>query len=251
MDHSRRNVLFGVPALAAAALLAPTSAAVAAPPHQSPIDIRPRKAAFAPGLPELVVKYPQHVDVRVHYVSKDSAGNPAGCSIRGKEEVVEAEVPAGAAAVELGGVRYELVQFHFHTLSEHLIDGHRFPVEQHFVHRGPNGETLVVGLFLVGGGAGNTLQDAVLRELPAECGPEHEASGDLFASLPRDRSTFRYDGSLTTSPFTEPVSWLVLQHPFAVAQATIDRYHGLFPDGDAREPQPLNGRVVQYRPQHA
>jgi carbonic anhydrase len=246
MDLSRRTLLLGVPALAATALITP--AAAAAPPHQSPIHIRSRDAVTAPDLPALEIDYPSHVELRVHYVRKDES-DPAGCSLRGREEVVEAEVPEGAASVRLGGTRYELLQFHFHTPAEHKLDWNRFPIEQHFVHRGPNGETLVVGLFLAPGGTGGTVQDDVLGGLPEECGPERELAGDLAAALPRELSTFRYEGSLTTSPFSEPVSWLVLAKRRLVTAANVKAYRNLFPDGDAREPQPLNGRVVQYRPQ--
>lgn len=246
MDLSRRTLLLGVPALAATALITPSAAA--APPHQSPIHIRSREAVPAPDLPALEIDYPRHVDLRVHYVRKDES-DPAGCSVRGREEVVEAEVPEGVAGVRIGGTRYELLQFHFHTPAEHRLDGRRFPVEQHFVHRGPDGETLVVGLFLTPGGHGGTVQDAVLGGLPEECGPEREVTGDLAAALPRELSTFRYQGSLTTSPYSEPVSWLVLARQQKVAAASLNGYRKLFPEGDARETQPLNGRVVQYRPQ--
>jgi carbonic anhydrase len=248
MDQIRRNLILGVPAIAAAALLTPAAAA-AAPPHQSPIHIRSRRAVAAPDLPALELDYPRHVDLRVHYVSRDH-GQPSGCTVRGPEEVVEAEVPEGAAALRLGGTRYELLQFHFHTPAEHRLDGHHFPVEQHYVHRGPDGETLVLALFLTRGGHRETLQDVVLRDLPEECGPDREVRGDLAGSLPRDLSTFRYDGSLTTDPYSEPVSWLVLVHQRAVAAATVAGYRALFPDGDAREVQPLNDRVVRYREQH-
>jgi carbonic anhydrase len=246
MDLSRRTVLLGVPAIAATALITPAAAAAA--PHQSPIHIRSREAVTAPDLPALEIDYPRHVDLRVHYVRKD-ASDPAGCSVRGREEMVEAEVPESVAGVRIGGTRYELLQFHFHTPAEHRLDGRRFPVEQHFVHRGPDGETLVVGLFLTPGGHGGTVQDAVLGRLPEECGPEREVAGDLAAALPRELSTFRYQGSLTTSPYSEPVSWLVLAHQQKVAAASLNGYRKLFPDGDARETQPLNGRVVQFRPQ--
>jgi carbonic anhydrase len=246
MNLSRRTVLLGVPALAATGLITPVAAA--APPHQSPIHIRSRDAVTAPDLPELDVDYPHHVELRVRYVRKDE-GDPAGCSTRGPEEVVQADVPEGAAGVRIGGTRYELLQLHFHAPAEHRLDGYRFPVEQHFVHRGPDGETLVVGLFLSPGGRGDTLQDAVLGDLPEECGPEREVAGDLAAALPRELSTFRYPGSLTTAPYSEPVSWLVLARHRNVAAASTRGYRRLFPDGDAREPQPLNGRVVQFRPQ--
>jgi carbonic anhydrase len=244
--HTRRRFLIGVPAVVAAAMVVPAgSAALATTPRQSPIRIRSHKAVSDPDLPDLVVDYPDQVDVHVHYVRRDQDA-PDGCSVRDHEEVVEAEVPAGAAAVELDGVRYELIQFHFHTPSEHVLDGRRFPVEQHFVHRGPDGQTLVLGLFLSAGGRGDRLQDAVLHQTVQECGEEFEVSGDLAGALPSDLSTFRYDGSLTTAPYTEGVSWLVLKEPVRVGRETLERYQRLFPDGNAREVQPLNDRVVMY-----
>ncbi|HEY4419811.1 MAG TPA: carbonic anhydrase family protein [Pseudonocardia sp.] len=248
MTFSRRSFLTGVPGVAAAAMVATSPSAMATPPHQSPIAIRSRSAVAAPELPELVIDYPGHVDLRVHYVSRD-ADDPAGCTTRGPEETVEAEVPADTAAVHLGGVRYELQQFHFHTRSEHVLDGHRYSLEQHYVHRGPQGQTLVVGLFLTHGGRGGTPQDAVLHTLPEECGKEMKVAVNLKDSLPGDLSTFRYDGSLTTASYTEGVSWLVLRQHRAVSDAVVDGFEELFPEGNAHKLQPLNGRTVHYRKQ--
>ena len=239
MSISRRAFVLGVPAAATVALITPARAQSRVP-RQSPIAIRSRETVAAPGLPRLHVAYPHRVDLTVRYVSRDNS-----CTERDEEEVVQADVPAGAAHVTLGTTRYELLQYHFHTPSEHTLDGHRYPVEQHFVHRGPNGETLVLGLFLVPGGH----REQIPRQLPQECGPSLHTTGDLAGALPRNLSTFRYQGSLTTSPFSEPVSWLVLQHPVAVAAGGITGYRQLFPDGDAREVQPLNGRRVSYRRQ--
>lgn len=256
MAYSRRSFLLGIPTLAAAAAVVSPGTAAATAPHESPVRISSRTATPDPDLPELVLDYARRVDLRVHYASKDNGG---GCGVRGAEETVEAEVPTGAGAVELDGVRYELTGFHFHTPSEHVLDGHRFPIEQHFVHSGPDGQTLVLALFLAGGGRGGDGDDdgdrlrpaheAVLRELPEECGGEHEVTGDLAAALPRDVSTFRYDGSLTTSPFSGPVSWLVLKEHRTVSWAATAGVRNLFPDGNARELQPLGDRVVRYRGQ--
>ena len=249
---SRRSVLAALP-LAAAALTVPTGSALAHPAHrpttgQSPVALSRRRARPAPGLPGLALDYPDEVDVRLRYVSRD-ADDPAGCTTRGHEETVEAEVPEGAAALHLGDARYELVQFHFHTPSEHVLDGERFPVEQHWVHRGEDGSTLVLGLFLTAGGRGRSVQDRVLRQLPEECGEEVEVRGlDLRASLPRTLTTLRYSGSLTTAPYTEGVSWLVLARPRALATETVDRLRALFPEGNARELQPLAGRTVELAP---
>ncbi|GAA0940647.1 carbonic anhydrase family protein [Virgisporangium aurantiacum] len=262
MTISRRSLILGIPAAAAMAATATGAAATAAraatataatatggatgaasaevPPFQSPIAIRSRTAVASPHLPRLHLDYPRRVDVTVRYVSRDDS-----CTTRGEEDVVQADVPAGAAALLLGTTRYDLLQYHFHTPSEHTLDGHRYPVEQHFVHSGPDGETLVLGLFLVPGGR----KDVIPDPLPKECGPDLHAKVDLKTALPRDLSTFRYQGSLTTAPFTEPVSWLVLRQPLAVAATGIAGLRRLFPDGDARATQPLNGRVIRYRRQ--
>jgi len=164
---------------------------------------------------------------------------------------VLAEIPAGAAWVTLGGVRYYLANFHFHTRSEHRLDGHQFPLEQHFVHLGPNGEKLVIGLFITTGGHGGTLQDRALATVPAECSENvHLHAANLAAALPSDLSTFRYEGSLTTAPYSEPVSWLVLNHIRRVEPASLAHFQTRFPDGDSRPVQPLNGRTVRFRPQN-
>lgn len=72
---------------------------------------------------------------------------------------------------------------------------------------------------------------------------------DLAGALPHVLSTFRYDGSLTTAPYSEPVSGLVLRQHRAITDSAITNFQQLFPQGDARELQPLNGRVVHYRKQ--
>ena len=248
---SRRAVLFGASATAAAVaspgLLSSASAQL---PQQSPINIHTIHAVNSPKLPAIELHYPAALDLSVRYESKDK-GQPGGCETRTDQETVLSEIPAGAAWVTLGGVRYDLVNFHFHTFSEHRLDNRQFPLEQHFVHSGPNGEKLVIGLFITPGGAGGTLQDKVLDNVPDECGEEvHVPHANLASALPRDLSSFRYEGSLTTAPFTEHVSWLVLKTHRAILPTSLHHFQTRFPAGDSRPVQPLNGRTVKYRPQY-
>jgi carbonic anhydrase len=203
---------------------------------QSPINIHTVHAVNSPGLPALRVHYPPALDLSLRY--------------EGKDRTVLAPIPPGAAWIMLGGARYDLVNFHFHTFSEHRLDGRQFPLEQHFVHTGPRGEALVIGLFLTPGGKGGTLQDQVLTTVPEQGGPDVLIPGAALATgLPDDLSSFRYEGSLTTSPYTEPVSWLVLQNHRPIQAASLYRLQLRFPDGDSRMLQPLGARTVAYRPQ--
>jgi carbonic anhydrase len=44
----------------------------------------------------------------------------------------------------LDGEAYDLVQFHYHSPSEHTLNGVRYPLEVHFVHRAPSTGALAV-----------------------------------------------------------------------------------------------------------
>jgi hypothetical protein len=61
-------------------------------------------------------------------------------------------------------IGYELIQFHFHAPSEHLVAGKRFPMEVHFVHQKANsGDLGVVGVFLTEGAANQSFKQSRMR----------------------------------------------------------------------------------------
>lgn len=242
----RRLTAFVVPlALTGFLLAAGGTTAQSRQPSQSPVDISPGAIRFDPTLPKLNVSY-GHSDLDLEYIRKD-ASDTNGCSTRNHEETEEAVVRPGTGHVTLAGVRYELEQFHFHTPSEHRFLGRTDPLEMHFVHRSAAGKLLVIGVPLRAG-AGSPV-DRVLANLAPECGePVALADFDLDSLLPRERGTLRYNGSLTTAPFTEGVQWFLMTEQ-TVSPATIARFQGLFGGGNARTPQPLNGRHLTAVPQ--
>ncbi len=165
-----------------------------------------------------------------------------GCSQRGAEETEEVDVEPGAGWIDYAGTRYDLLQFHFHTPSEHTVEGRHAPLEMHLVHQSASGVRLVVGVLLVAGRASEP--DRILRELPGECADEIEIEHlNLRALIPANESTVRYTGSLTTAPYTEGVLWF-LTAPKTVSPEGIRNFQTLFPDGDSRPTQPLNGRTL-------
>lgn len=231
----------GAPAALAAAAPAPaTAGAPGLGSLQSPIDLRPGQIRRVRGLPELKVSYDRHAAVSLQYSRRDEE-DPMGCSTRGIEETEQVTVRPGAAWTTYEGVRYDVVQFHFHTPSEHTVEGRRAPLEQHVVHTSADGAVLVIATLLLPGRANEA--DRVLSHLPAECDGGLEIDDlDLRALLPANLSTVRYTGSLTTAPYTEGVRWF-LTTPRTVSREGIANFQALFPEGDFREPQPLNGRV--------
>lgn len=189
--------------------------------EQSPIDLR---GAAREGLSEIVFEYA-----------------PSPISIQNNGHSIQVDYQAGSGIV-LDGIRYGLVQFHFHHRSEHTVDGADFPLELHLVHEDANGALAVVGVFLEEGAANEALAP-VWRHLPAEAGPAAPVAGtvDAAALLPERRTTWRYSGSLTTPPCSEGVSWLMMTEPVTVSREQIEAFRALFPVNN-RPVQPLNGR---------
>ncbi|WP_436494718.1 carbonic anhydrase family protein [Actinokineospora sp. HUAS TT18] len=209
-------------------------------PRQSPINVTATALRADWPLTPLRIDY-RSSEVSLAYVSRDG-----DCTTRGEEETEQATVEPGAGSVALSGVRYDLVQFHFHTPSEHRFAGLATPMELHLVHRDAAGHLLVIGVPLTVGGPSTV--DTVLRTLASECGqPVPVGRIALNDLLPTQRASLRYDGSLTTSPFTEGVRWVLMREKHVEA-ATVARFQALFADGNARQPQPLNGRTIHIEP---
>ncbi|GAB2864201.1 hypothetical protein GCM10027200_75770 [Lentzea nigeriaca] len=226
--------------LVLAASFAAVGTAESETPKQSPVNVTPSAIRFDPHAPKLDVTY-GYSALELKYIRKDAA-KPDGCTTRDHEETEEADVQPGSGHVTVAGTRYDLVQFHFHTPSEHKFGGYDTPLEMHLVHRSAEGKLLVIGVPLVVGS--HSVVDDVLAKLAPECGdPVDIEPINLNRLLPLNHHTLHYTGSLTTAPFTEGVEWYLTgeQH---VTAASIARFQGLFTAGNARATQPLNGRTL-------
>jgi carbonic anhydrase len=162
---------------------------------------------------------------------------PHAFKIVNNGHTIQADAAAGHGMM-LAGDRFELKQFHFHTPSEHALDGKRLAMEAHFVHADAHGRLAVIGVFLTPGRA-NPAFAAIMAAAPKKEG-EHALDKplDIEVLLPTSRSLFRYEGSLTTPPCSEVVAWNVYEQPIEVAQKDIDAFKALFP---------MNARPLQAR----
>ena len=169
---------------------------------------------------------------------------PSPITIFNNGHTVQVDYAPGSALV-VDGVRYDLLQFHFHHASEHAVNGVRFPLEMHLVHRNATGALAVVGVFFEAGGV-NAALETLWSHLPSEAGPRTVVAGEVDAAalLPERRTSWRYVGSLTTPPCTEGVAWIVMTDPVALSSEQIEAFRAIFPD-NARPMQALNGRVLR------
>src|SRR4028118_1538927 len=200
---------------------------------QSPIDIKP-------SLLGSVLSPPANIQFNYQSLTNFPVQN------NGHTIQVNYPYPSGTSTMTVDGKTYQLVQFHLHTHSEHLINGEAAALELHLVHQNPQGELAVVGVMIENGAINNDLQP-VFASMPNQEGV-NTANGTINASnfLPANRSYYGYQGSLTTPPCSQGVKWIVLQNPITASQAQIDAFTNIF-QVNARPVQDLNGRTIQLR----
>ena len=130
------------------------------------------------------------------------------------------------SSITVGGNRYELLQFHFHTPSEHAVGHARAAMEVHFVHKNATGQLAVVGALMQAGGENVALRE-IWASMPKKAGPAKVSKQVLVNGrdlLPRDRSYYRYMGSLTTPPCSEGVNWFFLTQPITVSMEQVEQF---------------------------
>ena len=149
-----------------------------------------------------------------------------------------------AGGIRLGADAYQLVEAHFHYPSEHTIDGRRYAMETHLVHR-RGAEIAVVGI-LYRIGEPNSAIEAVIEAAP-ELGEPDTPTSVFPASdfLPASQGCYGYMGSLTTPPYTEGVRWRVMSEILTVSAEQVARLSALTGGGkNSRGVQALNGRGI-------
>lgn len=168
---------------------------------------------------------------------------PQAFGVANNGHTIQAEAAPGSVATS-NGRKYALQQFHFHTPSEHALDGARSAMEAHFVHAGEGGNLMVIGVFLEGRKDGNPSFSTLMAAAPKSEGEATlNAAIDPARLLPDARRFYRYEGSLTTPPCSETVEWNVFAAPVAVAESDVETFKTLFPM-NARPLQPLRRRIL-------
>jgi len=142
--------------------------------------------------------------------------------------------------------RYNLLQFHYHSPSEHTVNGKYYPLEVHHVHKAADGEVAVIAVLVQ---AGEPEDDDVRRAkflddvmdidgYDADDDDVHEdeeedekmrmAKMDPYTNFipPIDdgdgRGFYYYKGSFTTPPCSIGVNWIISKQVVTVPAAIIE-----------------------------
>jgi carbonic anhydrase len=194
--------------------------------NQSPVDLQQYVRAE---LPELVFEYnspPNRETNNGHTIQLDVA---SGSFLK---------IPSRGRILELK-------QFHFHSPSEHTIEGQSLAMEMHFVHVEEGGGLAVVGVMLKEG-----KEHPVLNELwsfmPKNAGESVEPPIGIEETdlLPPTREYYYYSGSLTTPPCSEGVAWFVLKNPIEASAEQIAIFKQNMGRATNRPVQPRNSRLI-------
>lgn len=148
--------------------------------------------------------------------------------------------------VSFNSTKYNLLQAHFHTPSEHHLDGIKYPLEGHLVHKNQNGDLLVIGVFFKEG-TKNPILESMLKSYSTKIDnkvPLEKLNPKML--LPTKYDFYSFKGSLTTPPCTENVQWVILDTPTTASQEQIEKLNELFHHNNARNLQNTNEREITF-----
>ncbi|KAJ1531738.1 hypothetical protein ONE63_000401 [Megalurothrips usitatus] len=223
---------------------------------QSPINIKAEDAANA-SLSPLSFKH-YHSSQSTYYL----ANTGHGCQITLKNWMYNPKVKGGPLHKS-----FILEQVHFHwgkndgTGSEHYLNGEPFSMEAHLVHWNskyssfseaatkPDG-LAVIGFFLEGldNYKNPDFQKLVnvIPKIAAADSSKVESNADLLAwAVPglAPNGYFTYGGSLTTSPYSENVLWIVYKNPLIIGKSQIEAFRAI--ENEHNELLHTNYRALQ------
>ncbi|XP_057372191.1 carbonic anhydrase 2-like [Daphnia carinata] len=144
--------------------------------------------------------------------------------------------------------RYKLLQLHFHwgcdaNGSEHTIDGVKFAAEMHIVHQNQvfdslqeakshrNGFAILTVMLKV-----QETENAILHPVIEGCRLLKGQSKEILLPSPLElflpgsetrNCFFTYFGSLTTPPYNEVVTWIILKEPVGISLKQLEAFRTL------------------------
>ncbi|CAH8360813.1 unnamed protein product [Eruca vesicaria subsp. sativa] len=207
---------------------------------QSPIDLRNRRVRIVSHLGRLTRNY-----------------KPSNATLRNRGHDMMVRFEEGSSIIEINNVEYQLGQLHWHSPSEHTIDGKKFALELHMVHQSSNGSLAVITVLYNIGRADPFLR-MLEKKLSETTDPNEERNIGMID--PRDikfgrNKYYRYIGSLTIPPCTQNVIWTIVKEVKTVSRDQVKLLRVAVHDHsntNARPVQATNMRVVKFnRPKYS
>ncbi|XP_022152924.1 alpha carbonic anhydrase 7-like [Momordica charantia] len=202
---------------------------------QSPIDLLHQRVQIVPHFTDLTINY-----------------RPSNATLRNRGHDIMLKWGDGAGYIRLNGTQYFLRQCHWHSPSEHTINGRRFALEAHLVHQSQTGGIAVIGILYNIGQA-----DDFLTRIRSHLEGISTSRTDRVLNVTNPSQLnmqsslyYRYIGSLTVPPCSQNVIWTVARKIRTVTPQQVHLLRTAVHDDsntNARPLQPLNDRSIQLR----
>lgn len=156
------------------------------------------------------------------------------------------------------GTEYKFVGIHFHSPSENMLHGKRYPMEAHMVHSTDEGVLAVVAVFfdypargfpeeVYTAGRKESGAHSVVSEIQKGVLEEGNCNANLAGTFDPSKGFCTVTGSLTTPPCDEDVTWLVSLDIQTTSMQQVNWYKrtvGATLFGNNRPVKPIMGRKI-------
>ena len=131
----------------------------------------------------------------------------------------------------LGKDHFQLKQIDFHFPSEHVVNKKYFDGELQFIHEKSSKEKYIVSIFLKRGQRNESFA-AIIHNLKKMNSLDNKKNEDIFINpidlVPKSGTYISYQGSFTSPPCTEGVTWFLLTKQLEVSKFHLQKIREIF-----------------------
>ncbi|XP_062115138.1 alpha carbonic anhydrase 7-like [Humulus lupulus] len=201
---------------------------------QSPIDLSNQRVKIIPN--------------KLGKVTKNY--KPSNATLKNRGHDISLQWDLGkAGSIKINGTEYFLHQCHWHSPSEHTINGRRYDMELHMVHMSQDKKLAVIGV-LYKLGCHDVFLSKLMSHITAMADTHEEKHLGMIDPTQiklGHKKYYRYMGSLTVPPCTEGVIWTISKKIRTISREQVKQLRVAvhdYAEQNARPVQPINRRDI-------
>ncbi|KAH6755386.1 alpha carbonic anhydrase 2 [Perilla frutescens var. hirtella] len=179
---------------------------------------------------------------KIHY-------RPSNASLKNRGHDIQIQWFGEAGSIFINGTDYPLRQAHWHSPSEHTINGRSYDMELHLVHLStdPNVKNKIAVLgVLYKIGKPDKFLSKLMRNITSMTDKKHEEKAvgmiDPADIKLHSKRYYRYMGSLTVPPCTEGVIWTINKKVKSVSRDQVKSLREAVHDYAEKNARPLQAK---------
>lgn len=200
--------------------------------EQSPINIDPKAAQTNTKMSAITYQYQP---TSFQLIRTDKLVQATAQTAKGRPD----------STITTGGKVYTLKTINIHTPAEHTIDKQQAVAEIQLVHKSKDNKTVIVSVFLKKGAENKALGDltSAIASSPNNKEVPLKTTISTLGLLPTNEEHFTYQGSYTTPPTTEGITWFVYRTAISISNKQLEQLKSKLANNN-RPVQKQNERVI-------